>query len=79
MPVALAMPDQHAFDRAKRDLSRAFERNTSICDPFLSVVPLHGTAVSVLTVEIGQSTMCASDATSARLDELQVDLGEGPC
>ena len=73
------MADQSAFDLAKFDLSRAHERNTSICDPFLSIVPLHGAAVSVLAVTIGQSTMCASDATSACLDELQLDLGEGPC
>lgn len=73
------MPDRRKFDEARRNLSRAHERHTSICAPFLSVAPVQGAAVSVLSVRIGQSTVCASDDTAERLDELQFDLGEGPC
>jgi hypothetical protein len=51
----------------------------SLCSPFLSVLPVTGAAVSVLAGVSGQSTMCSSDPTAARLDELQFDLGEGPC
>jgi hypothetical protein len=51
----------------------------SLCSPFLSVLPVTGAAISVLAGVSGQSTMCSSDATAARLDELQFDLGEGPC
>lgn len=73
------MPARHAFTKAQRDLLYAHERNTSLCDPFLSVLPVGGAALSVLAGSAGQSTVCASDDTAARLDELQFDLGEGPC
>lgn len=73
------MPRRQAFRDARRELLYAHERATSLCAPFLSVLPVTGAAVSVLAGVSGQSTMCSSDATAARLDELQFDLGEGPC
>ncbi len=73
------MAERAAFERARRELSFAHERNTSLCGPFLGALPVAGVAVSLLSGPIGQSTVCASDATAARLDELQFDLGEGPC
>jgi len=60
-------------------MSRAFERNGSLCEPFLSVLPVTGAAVSVLNEGIGQATISCTDQTAAWLDELQFDLGEGPC
>jgi hypothetical protein len=57
----------------------AHETRGSLCTPFLSVLPVAGAAISVLAGVSGQSTMCSSDPTAARLDELQFDLGEGPC
>jgi len=47
--------------------------------PFLRVLPVTGAAVSTLGAPFGSETVCASDAQAARLDELQFDLGEGPC
>ncbi|MBC7724519.1 MAG: GAF and ANTAR domain-containing protein [Burkholderiaceae bacterium] len=38
-----------------------------------------GASVSVLASRNSQSTICASDEVAARLDELQFDLGVGPC
>jgi hypothetical protein len=73
------MPERQRFRDARRDLLFAYERNTSLCTPFLSVLPVSGAAVSVLAGAKGQSTVSSSDATAARIDELQFDLGEGPC
>jgi len=73
------MPTRQVFRQAQRDLISAHERKSSLCAPFLSVLPVDGAALSVLASPAGQSTMCASDDTAARLDELQFDLGEGPC
>jgi GAF domain-containing protein len=67
------------LDRAKRWMSLAHERSLSLCAPFLHVLPVTGASVSILTGPGGQSTVCSSDPTAARLDELQFDLGEGPC
>jgi hypothetical protein len=52
---------------------------TSLCSPFLVVLPVEGAAVSTLGAPIGSETVCATDAQAARLDEVQFDLGEGPC
>lgn len=46
---------------------------------FLSVLPVSGAAISTLGDPFGSETVSASDAGAARLDELQIDLGEGPC
>lgn len=67
------------FDAAKLAISGAHRASRSLCDPFLTIVPGTGASVSVLASDKGQSTMCASDQTAGRLDELQFDLGEGPC
>lgn len=73
------MSERPAFRQAQHDLLYAHERSTSLCAPFLSVLPVGGAALSILAGSAGQSTVCASDDTAARLDELQFDLGEGPC
>jgi len=73
------MPRREAFRQARREMFSAHERQSSLCSPFLSVLPVAGAAVSVLAGVSGQSTICSSNATAARLDELQFDLGEGPC
>lgn len=73
------MGDSGIFHSARRELSVAHERNTSLCTPFLSVLPVDGAALSVLSGALGQSTICSSDTIATRLDEMQFDLGEGPC
>ena len=47
--------------------------------PFVDVLPVTGTSVSTIGDLLGTETVAASAAQSARLDELQFDLGEGPC
>jgi hypothetical protein len=74
------MDDRSDFERARRALSNSWQDGTTLCAPFLSLLPVSGAAVSILVSgAVGQSTVCASDNVAARLDELQFDLGEGPC
>ena len=73
------MPRRQAFRQAQRDLITAHENKSSLCAPFLAALPVGGAALSVLAGSAGQSTVCSSDDTAARLDEMQFDLGEGPC
>ncbi|WP_020076874.1 GAF and ANTAR domain-containing protein [Cryocola sp. 340MFSha3.1] len=47
--------------------------------PFMEALPVEGTAVSTIGDLLGTETVSASDTIAARLDELQFDLGEGPC
>jgi hypothetical protein len=51
----------------------------SLCLPCLTVLPVAGVAVSTLSGPINNDTVCASDDVARRIDELQFDLGEGPC
>lgn len=67
------------FDAAVHELSSAFVARGSYCAPFLSLIPVTGAAISTIGTLVAPETVCASDAAAARLDELQFDLGEGPC
>lgn len=74
------MNERSGFEHARRALTDSWTDGTTLCAPFLSLFPVTGAAVSILVNgAAGQSTVCASDRTAARLDELQFDLGEGPC
>jgi hypothetical protein len=48
-------------------------------EPFLGVLPVDGVSISTFGDFLPAETVSASDAQSFRLDELQFDLGEGPC
>lgn len=47
--------------------------------PFVSLLPIDGAAVSTLGKLLGSETISASSPRAARIDEVQFDLGEGPC
>ncbi|PPF10299.1 transcriptional regulator [Rathayibacter sp. AY1E9] len=51
----------------------------ALCDPYLRGYPIDGVAISTLGSPFGGETVAASDSTASRLDEIQIDLGEGPC
>lgn len=68
-----------AFADAAARLTRATGRDDDLCDPFLAAVPLSGAVVSTLGHPLGSQTVCASSILAARVDEIQIDLGEGPC
>jgi GAF domain-containing protein len=55
------------------------ETALALCSRFLRALPIDGAAISTLGAPFGTQTVAASDARSARIDELQFDLGEGPC
>ena len=67
------------FSAALDALERTAEVPDGYCRPFLDVLPVSGASVSTIGDLLGSETLAASDAQAARLDELQFDLGEGPC
>jgi hypothetical protein len=67
------------FASAAAALSSALESNSSLCAPFLGLLPIDGAGISMLGAPFGSQTVCASDPIVAHLDEVQMDLGEGPC
>ncbi|GAA2143591.1 GAF domain-containing protein [Arthrobacter humicola] len=52
--------------------------DAGLCAGFLESLPISGAAISVFSGLAPETMVCASDAVSARIDELQYDLGEGP-
>lgn len=73
------MGEKARFEAAKSSMTYAFERRTSLAEPFLTLLPVEGVAVSVLRGPAGQWTVSATNETAGWLDELQFSLGEGPC
>ncbi|MFE6254417.1 GAF and ANTAR domain-containing protein [Agromyces sp. NPDC057865] len=67
------------FDAAIEVLSRPHLVDEDLTDSVLVAIPMSGAAVSTLGRFLGSETVSASDEIAARIDELQLDLGEGPC
>jgi len=67
------------FDEAIAELSRPDLVDEDLTSSVLVAIPMSGAAVSTLGRFLGSETVAASDEVAARIDELQLDLGEGPC
>ncbi|MCA0218185.1 MAG: GAF and ANTAR domain-containing protein [Actinobacteria bacterium] len=50
----------------------------SLCEPFVQRLDVTGASITVFDNAGRQSTVCTTDATATRLDEVQFELGEGP-
>ncbi|MET4640104.1 GAF and ANTAR domain-containing protein [Mycetocola sp. 2940] len=71
------MPD--AFADAMDALTGPTPAETNLAGPIADALPVNGVAISTLGDFLGNETVSASNDMAARLDELQFDLGEGPC
>jgi len=65
--------------RALDELANLVGDPSRFFHPFLNLFPVSGVAVSTVGDLLGSETISASDGVAARVDELQFDLGEGPC
>lgn len=68
-----------SFATAIADLEGAGDAPAHLYEPFLDVFPVTGASVATVGNFLGSETIAASDVQAALLDELQFDLGEGPC
>ena len=67
------------FQVASDALSDNRGRISDLARPFLQFLPVSGASVSTFGSFLGAETISATDARAGRVDELQFDLGEGPC
>src|SRR5947208_7925257 len=67
------------FTAALEELERSGPYPERYSEPFLQFLPISGASVSTLGDVLGSETISATDHHAARLDEVQFDLGEGPC
>ena len=78
MDAELPGDDRADFVRALSRLTSAGPRD-DLCGPFLGALNVSGVAISTLGPPLGSQTVCATSPVAARIDEIQIDLGEGPC
>ena len=50
-----------------------------ICDLCVTMLGVSGAGISLFTAAGNRGVVCATDDVAARIEELQVTLGEGPC
>jgi hypothetical protein len=67
------------FRVASDALSGVGERVSDIARPFVRFLPVSGASVSTFGAFLSAETISATDDRAGRIDELQFDLGEGPC
>ena len=70
-------PDE--FQTAIGRLRSATPDGNQLADPFVELFRVTGTSVSTIGDLLGSQTVAATDSLAARIDEVQFDLGEGPC
>lgn len=68
-----------AFATAMAVLERAPAAAGRFSETFLTVFPVDGASVSTLGDVLGTEIVSTTGADARKLDELQFDLGEGPC
>lgn len=74
------MHDQSQWEQLLADTARAGPaRPQQICQLCVDQLPMTGAGIAVVTVEGNRGVVCATDEGSARVEELQFALGEGPC
>ena len=67
------------FQMASDALAGAGGQVSELARPFLRFLPVSGASISTFGPLLGAETISATDALAGRVDELQFDLGEGPC
>ena len=71
------MSPRRAFSDARDAILEA--QGSELAAPFVEAFPVDGASISVLAGPVSGLTVSATDPVANRLDELQFDLGEGPC
>jgi hypothetical protein len=68
-------PFETAFDAFSEHAGRV----SDLAHAFTRLLPVTGASISTLGPALSAETVSATDPRAERLDELQFDLGEGPC
>ncbi|MCS6559815.1 GAF and ANTAR domain-containing protein [Curtobacterium flaccumfaciens] len=68
-----------AFERALRALRSAEIADDELSRPFVLALPMGGVSISTFGDLCPSETVSATDEVATRIDEIQLDLSEGPC
>jgi hypothetical protein len=75
--IVLIMTDE--FTATLSSLQRGEGDPAELSAAFLPLFPVNGATVATVGAVLGNETLSATGELARRLDELQFDLGEGPC
>lgn len=67
------------FERALETLAAPVDSLDCTADLFLQTFRVTGASVSTMGGVLGSATLSTSNEVAARIDEIQLDLREGPC
>ncbi|HEY8588384.1 MAG TPA: GAF and ANTAR domain-containing protein [Naasia sp.] len=70
---------RNSFSSTAAALVAAEGSTADLTGPLLGFLAVDGASISTLGDFLGTETVAASDGVIARIDEIQFDLGEGPC
>jgi hypothetical protein len=68
--------------RIRAELWAASDRNPTsrrLCEVSAGIVGVTGSGVMLMSGDVPRGTLCATDEVSHLIEELQYELGEGPC
>jgi hypothetical protein len=68
-----------SFQSVADALSNFGGQVSELAHPFTQFLPVTGASISTFGPLLGVETVSATDSRAERVDELQFDLGEGPC
>jgi GAF domain-containing protein len=68
-----------AFLKASAAFDRINGQVHALAHPFAEMLPVSGASVSTFGPLLAAETVSATDARAGRIDEVQFDLGQGPC
>jgi hypothetical protein len=68
-----------SFQTASDALSDTHRQISDLARPFLRFLPVSGASVSTFGSLLPAESISVTDDLAGRVDELQLDLGEGPC
>ncbi|VXB78710.1 GAF and ANTAR domain-containing protein [Curtobacterium sp. 8I-2] len=68
-----------AFERALRALRSADVADDQLSRPFALALPMGGVSISTFGELCPSETVSATDEVATRIDEIQLDLSDGPC
>jgi hypothetical protein len=75
-----AMDGRARWDRLLAEAgSQASSQPEKICELCVEMLDVTGAGISLVTDSGNRGVVCATDAVSARIEDLQFTLGEGPC
>src|SRR5688500_18938205 len=79
MPSSIRREEPGRRLRILTELAKGSGRAAQLCEVAAAVTAVSGAGIMVMSGDYPTGSICSSDAVSRALEDLQYELGEGPC